>query len=96
MAEYMIRVVLHGAAGDDYAKLHEAMEASGAARQIRADDGEFYDLPDAEYYLETDRSGTDVRDIAVSIASKVRLGPSVLVSKATAFFWRLAPVPGTS
>ena len=96
MAQYMIRVVLHGASGEDYEALHEAMGDSGASRSIQSDDGELYDLPDAEYYLESDRLGPDVRDIVVALASKVRPDPSVLVSRATGFFWRLKVVPGTS
>lgn len=96
MAEYMIRIVLHGADGEEYDQLHEEMEAAGASRSIRADDGKLYDLPNAEYYLETERLGADVRDIVVEIAAAIRPDPSVLVCKATAFFWRLQPVPGRS
>lgn len=38
--------------GEDYDRLHEAMEAQGFKRSITSDDGVAYDLPTAEYYYE--------------------------------------------
>jgi hypothetical protein len=49
---FITRVELHGpATGEDYSKLHSAMEGRGFSRTITATDGVTYHLPTAEYYL---------------------------------------------
>lgn len=41
MASFTVRVELHDADEDDYATLHDAMEARGFARTIKGPDGKW-------------------------------------------------------
>lgn len=97
MASFLIRVVLHrDATSKNYQDLHAAMERYGCERSIQGDDGILYDLPDGEYVLESDARYETVRDDVVKIATAVRMDPSVLVTEALRYAWRLYPVPGDS
>lgn len=97
MANYTIRIVLHGATAGDYQRLHDAMEHRGAKRFLIGTDQVAYDLPDGEYDLETGYDTEEVRDRVVAIAASVRSDPSVLVTRVSGpRMWRLCPVPGDS
>jgi hypothetical protein len=87
MAQFMVRVELHGADEDDYETLHEAMEDEGFARRISSDDGELYHLPTAEYYREGDLSRQDVLDEAKSAVAKTKKKAGILVTRARSFKW---------
>ena len=53
MARFMTRVELHGyPSGEDYDTLHAAMAVEGFLRIILGDDGVWYELPHAEYWLD--------------------------------------------
>ncbi|WP_453978567.1 hypothetical protein [Brevundimonas sp. Marseille-Q4549] len=98
MARYLIRVVLHGATAVHYSMLHDQMERAGAKRRVIGTDGVVYDLPDAEYVLESAYSTTKVRDAVIAIAcgAKAKPDPSVLVAAYNDLTWQLRPVPGQS
>jgi hypothetical protein len=87
MAQFMVRVELHGADEDDYETLHEAMESEGFERQISSDDGVLYHLPTAEYYREGDLSKQVVMDDAKSAVAKTKKKAGILVTKADGFRW---------
>ncbi|WP_308351947.1 DUF2622 domain-containing protein [Serratia marcescens] len=84
MAIYIVRVELHGASPEDYEELHEKMEGRGFSRQIVADSGNEYQLPDAEYYRHSDeyQSVTDVAQEVYDIAETVISNPGVLATEA--------------
>jgi hypothetical protein len=50
MQQFIIRIELHGAKGEDYSKLHSAMGHHGFLRTITGKDGVVYLLPTAEIY----------------------------------------------
>ena len=82
MPQFIIRIELHGAKGEDYSKLHSAMGHHGFLRTITGNDGIVYLLPTAEYI----RSGPSltaekVRGDAVAGASTVPGKFSVLVAE---------------
>ena len=87
MAQFMVRVVLHGADDEDYETLHEAMEAEGFARQIRSSDGVLYHLPTAEYYRDGNLSTQNVLDAAKSGVAKTRKKAGILVTEASNLRW---------
>lgn len=91
---YTIRVELHDANWQDYARLHSNMEAAGYRRFVVADDGTKYQLPTAEYDLTTTLNIEQVRDAAGQIARQSH--PSsphwVLVTQSTARAWTLKPI----
>jgi hypothetical protein len=88
MPSFTTRVELHRATGEDYERLHLAMEKRGFSRTITSDKGVRYDLPTAEY----DRSGSsltraEVRDDAKAAASSVTKSYSVLVTESNGRTW---------
>jgi len=87
MAQFMVRVELHGADDEDYETLHEAMEAAGFARQISSDDDVLYHLPTAEYYREANLSKQDVLDEAKSAVAKTKRKAGILVTRVRGFKW---------
>jgi hypothetical protein len=53
MALFMARIELHNATYQDYANLHAYMAAEGYGTTIRGSDGQTYQLPPAEYHLDS-------------------------------------------
>jgi len=87
MAQFMVRVELHGADDDDYETLHKAMEGEGFSRQISSADDVLYHLPTAEYYREGDLSKQDVLDEAKSAVARTKRKAGILVTRARGFKW---------
>jgi|GEM_PF-2216114 len=71
MNRFNIRIeLLNGANGDDYAALHQRMEASEFSTIILADDKTQWKLPPAEYVHVSTGTAQTVRDLAQAVASK--------------------------
>ncbi len=88
MANFTVRVELHGARPDDYEALHAKMEARGFKRTIAADSsGVVYKLPTAEYNFEGTATIHQVRDGAAAAATELGKKHSILVSEATLRSW---------
>ena len=56
MAWYLVRIELHDASSDDYEILHQAMKDAGFLTKIEDDNGIWYKLPTAEYYINSQLS----------------------------------------
>jgi hypothetical protein len=79
---------MHGATGEDYNKLHSAMEARGFSRFIMSNQGVSYHLPTAEYIrIGASLTCQQVLNEAQVAAGSVRANPSVLVAE-TINDWR--------
>lgn len=89
MSDFTVRVVLHGANGEDYQNLHDLMEASGYSREITGDDGTVFILPDAEYNTSKDLTVEEVRNEVRGMAAQVKQRYHVLVTQATSRAWYL-------
>lgn len=76
MASFTVRIELHGGTGEDYNRLHAAMEAAGYKRYVAgtSTDGTpgYWQLPTAEYDYSSGASAYQVRDHAKSIADTVK------------------------
>jgi hypothetical protein len=72
VAQFIARVELYGANGEDYSKLHAAMERIGFSRTITLQDGSVRQLPTAEYFREgistTEAILTEVRSAASTVS----------------------------
>ena len=68
MANYMVRVELFKANGEDYSDLHEKMEAIGLKRTVVFDDGKTYDMPIGTYFGTSNLSTSVLRDRVKSIS----------------------------
>lgn len=98
MYDYSVRIVLHGATAQQYARLHERMATAGAVRFVVGSDRVAYDLPDGHYRLVNAAGIETVRNAVGSIARAVKAvpDPSILVEQVVSRAWRLRPVPGRS
>jgi len=83
MADFFVRVELHGATGAEYEELHQRMRAAGFFRAIVAATGRTLQLPDAEYHsiLPDGQTAPNVRDRVKVIADSVKPGAWVLAMK---------------
>ncbi len=98
MANFTVRVVLHGATPLQYNTLHKAMISAGAFRRLRGSNNIIYDLPDGEYDMPSTLSAFALMQKVVGIATRVKAlpKPSVLVTQVADRAWQLLPVPGQS
>jgi hypothetical protein len=60
MPRFTTRVELHGANGEAYADLHDAMEGQGFLRYIELDGGKKLPMPTAEYNYDGNATTDDV------------------------------------
>ena len=89
MANYTVRLELQGGSPADYDQLHKLMLYAGFARAIEDHDGEWWQLPTAEFlYVTHTRSCEQICELAKAIADRVKLGAWVLVSETTRRAWR--------
>jgi hypothetical protein len=88
MAQFTTRVELHRAMGEDYSRLHTAMEQYGFSRSIKGADGNTYVLPTGEYERNGgDLTGEQVHNDAWRAATSVSTRFSILISEASAITW---------
>lgn len=88
MANYTIRIELHGANYSHYVDLAKKLAAIGVVDTIRADDGTLYKLPPAEYNHESTADINSVEQACAGIAASVVPSYAVLVSQAVLRRWR--------
>jgi len=74
MANYMVRIELFKAGGEDYTGLHEKMEAIGLKRTILFDDGKLHAMPTGTYFGASDLGLEPLRDKVCAISNP--LSPS--------------------
>jgi len=87
MANYLVRVELHGATWDDYENLHAQMAFRGFSREILGDDGLTYQLPTAQYVIRTAAELEGVRAAAADAASAVGRRFGVIVAEYSQSGW---------
>jgi hypothetical protein len=87
MAQFTVRVELHGAKWEDYERLHAEMERKGFSRLIKADDGKTYHLPWAECNGFGSLTNFQIRDIARTAANSTGRRNAVLVTESSGRSW---------
>ena len=94
MPKFITRVELHGPTqGEDYSKLHSAMEKHGFSRTITSDKGNTYHLPTAEYYrFGPSLTSQQVGSEAQAAAATVRPKHAALVTEAGHIRWDGLPL----
>ncbi|WP_159086567.1 hypothetical protein [Burkholderia sp. LA-2-3-30-S1-D2] len=86
MADYLVRVELHGANELDYAHLHVQMALLGFYRQIPATTGGSYPLPTGLYWGQSELGGSGVVDF-VHAACDLIGKPCEIVATRSAETW---------
>lgn len=96
MAQFTVRVELHGATAAQYDLLHQRMEAANFKRLIAGVDSTgsrgWWQLPSGEYDYEADTKAEVVRDQVKIIADSVKPGAWVLVTQVASRSWNTARV----
>jgi len=81
MAEYLVRVEIFSADGDNYEELHKGMARLGFNRTVNFSDGSLRVLPIGTYVGNSSHSSTAIRDQVKLIADKQSSkGASVFVA----------------
>jgi hypothetical protein len=91
MAIFTVRVELHNASEADCQRLNAAMIEAGYRREVTADDGGVFQLPDGEFDLVAQGTATQVMEHAhrIAIGVKIAPAPSILVTEAKVRAWNL-------
>ncbi|MGD0796340.1 MAG: hypothetical protein ABR910_01335 [Acidobacteriaceae bacterium] len=87
MAQFTVRIELHGAQWEDYEALHSAMQRKGFSRQITADSGRTYLMPWAEYDATASLSSMEVLGAAQQAANSTGKKNAVLVTEVKSRAW---------
>lgn len=87
MAQFTTRVELHNATYNDYEVLHREMSRRGFSRTIRADGGDVYHLPQAEYDCSAATGKAAVLAAAQAAAAQTGRGASILVTESAGRTW---------
>lgn len=87
MANYLVRVELHGATWDSYEALHAEMAARGFSREITGDNGLSYQLPTAEYVIHAGGGLEGVRALAAEAAKTTGRKFGVIVAEYSRSAW---------
>jgi len=95
MSQFIVRVELHSATASDYANLHIAMQRNGFSRTVTDRSGAVRRLPEAEYYIESPATVTQVFQSAQTAATGTGRPNSVLVTEAKTIWFQL-PAADTS
>ena len=91
MAQFTTRVELHSAGEFHYQVLHREMAARGFSRTVRADSGDTYHLPTAEYDCTTNEPRSAVLAAAQAAAVQTGKGASILVTQSAGRTWSGLP-----
>jgi hypothetical protein len=82
MTNYTVRVELHRADENDYARLHSLMESEGFVRWVETKDGSLKRLPTAEYNMaNTASTRTAVLARAKAAATAVKPRPEPWIAQ---------------
>jgi hypothetical protein len=88
MANYIARVELHKANGDDYEQLHISMANKGYSRTIQSDDGKTYQLPTGTYVVSNTNVTIDTAlNAAKAAANETGKNSSIIVADWTRASW---------
>jgi hypothetical protein len=82
MNSFLVRIELHKALLEStYVQLHNAMAKSGFSRQILANDGKYYWLPQAMYVASSSLNAIQVKQAAENAAATTGLSAIVFVAQ---------------
>lgn len=88
----IVRVELHGATEQQYELLHAAMAKLGFSRYITDFAGGKFQLPTAEYAINSSLSASAIRVEVSKVAKAIGNNPWILVSKTSETDWELHKV----
>lgn len=87
MAQFTIRVELHGAEWDDYEQLASALAQKNITDVLTDDQGVKYKMPPAEYQYQGNCTAAELREICVAAAKTTGKAHAILVTKSAGRAW---------
>jgi hypothetical protein len=87
MADFTVRVELHGAEWEDYDALRVEMEAEGFAAALRGNGGTVYELPAGEYAFSADLTRQQALQRARLAAERSGYACAILVTESAGRAW---------
>lgn len=87
MADFTVRVELHGAEWEDYDALRVEMEAEGFSAAVQGSGGMAYELPAGEYVLSGELTRPQVLARARRAADRSGCGYAILVTESVGRAW---------
>lgn len=87
MADFTVRVELHGAAWEDYDTLRVEMEAKGFSAVVQGSGGMPYELPAGDYAVSGDLTRQQVLARARRAADRSGCSYAVLVTESAGRAW---------
>jgi hypothetical protein len=87
MADFTVRVELHGAEWEDYDALRVEMEAEGFSATVQGSGGMAYELPAGEYAISGDVTRQQVLARAKRGADRSGFSYAVLVTESAGRAW---------
>lgn len=87
MADFTVRVEMHGAAWEDYDALRVEMEAEGFASTVQGSGGTAYELPAGEYTFSADATRQQVLACARRATERSGYNCAVLVTESVGRAW---------
>lgn len=87
MADFTVRVELHGAEWEDYDALRVEMEAEGFSASVRGSGGTAYELPAGEYAVSGDATRQQVLAQARRGAARGGYSCAILVTESAGRAW---------
>jgi hypothetical protein len=98
MAQFTVRVELHGALPSDYDRLHELMNAYLFRRFVAGVDAAGgsgkWAMPTGEYDYTAENTATDVRVLVKTLADSIKPGAWVFVTQVADRSWITAKLQG--
>lgn len=88
MADFTVRVELHGAEWEDYDALRVEMEAEGFSAVVQGSGGMAYELPAGEYVLSGEFTRSQVLVRAGRAADRSGYSYAILVTESVGRAWR--------
>lgn len=87
MADFTVRVELHGAACEDYDALRVEMEADGFSAEVQGSGGMAYELPAGEYAATGEMTRQQVLTRTKRAADRSGFSYAVLVTESAGRAW---------
>lgn len=83
---HTIRVYFHYGEKSDYSQLKESLKFLGILDIIRQLDGQSFQLPQGEFYIQSEKNSEEIREMVYEVASQIGKA-SVIVSSGKRIAW---------
>ena len=87
MPNFIVRFQLDNATNNDYLKLKRLLIPAGFTKEIKADNGTPYILPQGTYLASTEKDKNHVLEVAINVVRRLQLRYKILVTESAGSAW---------